>query len=108
MTKEKFAYVEIRGQQFFIKEGDRIVVPYLGDEYKGGEEIVFDNVLYFRNGDDVKIGNPNVQGVKVHTKFLRHFKLPKIIVFKYKRRKKYRRKRGHRQVVSEILVEKIS
>ena len=61
-----------------------------------------DKILFYREGEDVKIGQPYLNGIKIKAKVLEHYKLPKIIVFKFKRKKNYRRKYGHRQRVSKI------
>ena len=101
----KQAYVEIAGFQFNVKEGDRLVVPKLNA--KPGETVGINRVLYLRENEKVFVGTPYVKGALVKLEVLGIKKLPKILVFKYKRRKNYRRRRGHRQQVSEVYVKEI-
>lgn len=101
----RYAYFEIKGVQTVAKEGERILVPKLN--LKEGEVFEIDKVLFISNNGEVLIGQPYVDGAKVRAKVVGEKKLPKIVVFKYKRRKNYRRKKGHRQRMTEILIEKI-
>ncbi len=101
----KYAYLEVQGYQIRAEEGEKILVPRL--HAQEGEELTLDRVLYVRDEDQVFVGTPFVEGATVKAKVLGEQKLPKIIVFKYKRRKKYRRKKGHRQRMTELLIEEI-
>lgn len=98
------AIVEICGSQFRVKENQEVFVPHLAG--KPGEQIEFDRLLYVRDGTEVKIGKPIVDG-KVVATVLEHGKGQKVIVFKKKRRKGYRVKNGHRQLYTKIKIEKI-
>ncbi|MBR1413460.1 MAG: 50S ribosomal protein L21 [Bacilli bacterium] len=89
------------GKQYYVSEGDVIYVEKLDNE--AGSEVVFDEVLYV----DGKVGNPTVKGAKVTCTVEKHGKNKKIIVFKYKPKKKYRRKQGHRQPYTKLAVKKI-
>ena len=103
-----YAIVEIKGQQFKAEEGKFLYVHPLGDEIKEGEAISFDKVLLVDVDGDVKVGAPAVEGAKVECEVLLPLvKGDKVIVFKKKRRKGYRRKNGHRQQFSKVLIKKI-
>ena len=103
-----YAIVEIKGQQFKAEEGKYLYVHYLGEEVKEGEAVSFDKVLLIDADGDVKVGVPAVEGAKVDCEVLVPLvKGDKVIVFKKKRRKGYRRKNGHRQCFSKVLIKKI-
>ena len=103
-----YAIVEIKGQQFKAEEGKYLYVHHLGDEVKEGEAITFDKVLLLDADGDVKVGAPTVEGAKVECEVLLPLvKGEKVIVFKKKRRKCYRRKNGHRQQFSKVLIKSI-
>ncbi len=99
------AIIETGGKQFRVAEGDTISVEKLPVE--AGEQVVFDRVLTVSDEGELKIGRPLVEGAKVVGKVLEHGKDRKIIVFKYKAKKNYRRKQGHRQPLTRVLIEKI-
>ncbi|AEA33269.1 50S ribosomal protein L21 [Hippea maritima] len=96
-----FAVIETGGKQYIVKEGDIIKVEKLPVEDKS--EISFDKVLMV--GD--KVGAPYVENAKVEAKVIRTAKAKKVIVFKFKRRKGYKRKKGHRQYFTEVKITKI-
>ena len=100
-----YAIIETGGKQYRVQEGDTLNVEKLPAE--NGESVEIDKVLAVVNGEEIKIGTPLVQGAKVILKVLRNGRDKKIIVFKYKAKKNYRRKQGHRQPFSHVLVEKI-
>lgn len=100
-----YAIIETGGKQYRVQEGDTLNVEKLPAENGGSVEI--DKVLAVVNGEEIKIGTPLVQGARVVLKVLRNGRDKKIIVFKYKAKKNYRRKQGHRQPFSHVLVEKI-
>ena len=103
-----FAFVEIMGHQFKAEEGKYLYVHYLGEETKEGDAVVFDKVLLLDADGDVKIGVPAVEGAKVNCEVLTPLvKGEKVIVFKKKRRKGYRRKNGHRQFFTKVLIKNI-
>ena len=89
------------GKQYIVEEGQELYVEKLDQEE--GKEIVFDEVLYV----DGKVGTPTVKGAKVVAKVLKQGKGKKILVFKYKPKKKYRKTQGHRQPYTKILIKSI-
>lgn len=101
-----YAIVEIAGQQFKVEANKKVYVHRLAE--KEGEQITFDKVLLVENDSDVKVGTPYIEGANVSAKVLSHLKGDKVIVFKKKRRKGYKVKRGHRQAFTQILVEGIN
>lgn len=101
-----FAIIETGGKQYKVKEGDTLRVELLNVEE--GQEIDLEKVLMVSNGEEVKVGNPYVAGAKVTVKVKEHGKGKKIIVFKFKAKKNYRRKQGHRQPYTAIVIEKIT
>jgi large subunit ribosomal protein L21 len=100
-----YAIVEIAGQQFKVVKDQRVFVNRLQTEE--GKKVSFDNVLLLSDGDKITIGAPAIDGAQVGAKVLKHLKGDKVIVFKKKRRKGYRVKNGHRQSLSEIVIESI-
>jgi len=103
-----YAIVEIKGQQFKAEEGKFLYVHHLGDEVKQGEAISFDKVLLVDADGAVTVGVPTVEGASVNCEVLEPLvKGDKVLVFKKKRRKGYRRLNGHRQQFSKVLVKSI-
>ncbi|MEZ4874373.1 MAG: 50S ribosomal protein L21 [Flavobacteriaceae bacterium] len=100
-----YAIVEIAGQQFKVAKDQKVFVNRLAIEE--GKKVEFDNVLLIGDGDKVTIGAPAIDGAQVGAKVLKHLKGDKVIVFKKKRRKGFRKKNGHRQYLSEIVIESI-
>ena len=100
-----YAVVATGGKQYKVAEGDVLRFEKLAGEV--GSPIAFDNVLIFSDGENVKIGQPDVDGVTVHGQIVAQGKSKKILVFKYKRRKRYRRKQGHRQPFTAVRIERI-
>jgi len=100
-----YAIVEIAGQQFKVAKDQRVYVNRLAGEE--GDSVSFDKVLLTADGDNVTVGAPAIDGALVGAKINRHLKGDKVIVFKKKRRKGYRVKNGHRQALTEILIEGI-
>lgn len=100
-----YAIIETGGKQYRVSEGDVIKVEKLSADE--GDIINIDKVLAISEGDELKVGTPILENAKVEATVVRHGKDKKIIVFKYKPKKNYRRKRGHRQPFTEIRIEKI-
>lgn len=100
-----YAVFSTGGKQFRAEPGTKLRIPSL--ETEPGSNVVFDQVLVASNGTDVSVGLPVVEGAKVTAEVLRHGKERKIIVFKRKRRKGYRKKQGHRQKFTEIRIDQI-
>jgi large subunit ribosomal protein L21 len=103
-----YAIVEIQGQQFKAEAGKFLYVHYLGDEKKEGETLEFEKVLLVDADGAVKVGAPTVEGAKV----VCEVKCPlvkgdKVIVFKKKRRNDYRRKNGHRQMFTKLVIKDV-
>jgi len=90
-----YAVVETGGKQYKVKSGDTVRVERLDGEI--GSEVTLDKVLLAGSGDSVKTGTPYVEGASVSAKIVEQHRTRKVVVFKYKRRKGYRVKRGHRQ-----------
>ncbi len=100
-----YAIVEIAGHQFKVEKDQKVFVNRLATEE--GKKVSFDNVLLLADGGKVTVGAPAIGGAQVSAKVLKHLKGDKVIVFKKKRRKGYRVKNGHRQALSEIIIESI-
>jgi large subunit ribosomal protein L21 len=101
-----FAVVDIAGQQFNVEENTRYYVPRLVNDVD--TEVTFESVLLYNDGKETKVGLPTIDGMKVTAKVLEHLKDDKVIVFKKKRRKSYKKKNGHRQHLTRIEVTKIA
>ena len=103
-----YAIVEIQGQQFKAEAGKFLYVQYLGENVKEGDKVDFDNVLLVDADGAVKVGAPTVEGAKVVCEVKRPLvKGDKVIVFKKKRRKGYRRWNGHRQYYTQIVIKDV-
>jgi large subunit ribosomal protein L21 len=100
-----YAVFRTGGKQFRAEPGKKIRVPTMGVE--AGEAVTFDDILLASDGKDVQVGAPMVKGAKVVAEVVGHGRDRKIIVFKRKKRKGYRRKQGHRQGYTVIRVDEI-
>ena len=100
-----YALVEFAGKQFKVEEGAQIKVPYLTE--KVGSKVSLDKILYFDNDNDKIVGSPFIDGMAIDAKVEEHGKDRKIIVFKFKRRKGYQKKTGHRQRYSVLTIGKL-
>ncbi len=100
-----YAVIASGGKQYRVSQGENVRVEKL--EGSVGSKIVFDNVLMLGDGKDSKVGQPNVAGASVEAEITNQGKAKKVIVFKFKRREKYRRKMGHRQPYTELKVTSI-
>jgi large subunit ribosomal protein L21 len=101
-----YAIVEIAGQQFKIEKDQKLFVHRLQEDE--GASINIDKVLLLGNGDNITLGAPAIEGAFAEAKVLGHLKGDKVIVFKKKRRKGYRKKNGHRQYLTQIQISSIS
>ncbi|MFB5664147.1 50S ribosomal protein L21 [Alteribacillus sp. HJP-4] len=99
-----YAIIETGGKQIKVEEGQTVYVEKLNAE--AGDAVTFGNVV-FVGGDNVKVGAPFVDGAKVTGKVDKHGRQKKITVFKLKKRKNYRRKQGHRQPYTKVVIDKI-
>lgn len=100
-----FAVVEIAGRQYTVNPNDTIIVPNLHEQ--AGTTLRFDRVLLVGDGAAVTVGTPHLSGAHVEGKILEHGKRDTVIVFKKKRRKGYRVRRGHRQPQTRVEITKI-
>lgn len=100
-----YAIIETGGKQYKVQEGDSINVELLKAEI--GDVVDLEKVLMISDGDSIKVGAPFLEESKVQVKIQNHGRARKIIVYKYKSKKNYRRKQGHRQPFTKILIEKI-
>jgi len=101
-----FAIVESGGKQYRLSEGDKVRVERL--EGEEGSQVVLESVLAVETDTDFKVGQPHVKGARVIGTILAQGRGPKIRIFKYKRRKGYRRTKGHRQDFTEIRIDQIA
>jgi large subunit ribosomal protein L21 len=101
-----YAVVEIQGSQFKVSKDQKLYINRL--DGKEGSKVSFDNVLLLDDGNKVQVGKPSLSGTSVEAKIISHLKDDKVIVFKKKRRKGYRVKNGHRQPITEIIIQGIS
>ena len=101
-----YAVIETGGKQYKVSEGDVIFIEKL--EAAEGDAVTFDKVLVVADGENVKVGAPAVEGATVTAKVEKQGKAKKIYVFKMKRKKNYRRKKGHRQPFTKVTIEKIN
>lgn len=100
-----YAIIKTGGKQYRVQEEDNIFVEKLASDVDS--EVVFDQVLAVVNDGDVKVGSPVVEGAKVTAKVLEQGKEKKVLVFKYKAKSDYRRRQGHRQPYTKVVIEKI-
>lgn len=100
-----YAIIESCGKQYKVSEGDVVFFEKLDAEE--GKKVTFDNVILVSDGKDVKVGTPYVNGCKVEGTVVAQGKGPKIIVYKYKAKKNYRRTQGHRQPYTKVEIKSI-
>ena len=101
----KYAIIESGGKQYKAVEGSMIEVDRLPGEV--GEAVELDQVLLLVDGEEVKVGTPTVAGVRVSSKVAAQFKGPKVVIFKYRPKKRYRVKTGHRQQYTRLQIDSI-
>ena len=101
-----YAIVEIEGHQFKVSKDLKVYVNRLASEE--GSKITFDKVLLLDDNGTITLGAPAIEGASVEAKVLQHLKGDKVIVFKKKRRKGYKKRNGHRQYLTQIVIEGIS
>lgn len=102
---DTYAVVKVGGKQEIIEQGSRIVTEKL--EVPVNQDIVLNEVLFLRNGEDIKVGTPLVNGASVVAQVTRQFRGPKIIVFKKRSKKGYKKTQGHRQYLTELKIKEI-
>ena len=101
-----YAVIVTGGKQYKVSEGDTLFVEKL--EAEEGSTVTFDQVLMAGEGDDVKVGAPTVEGASVEAKVVKNGKAKKIYVFKMKRKKNERTKKGHRQPYTKVEITKVN
>jgi len=101
-----YAIVEIAGQQFKVSKDLKVYVHRLANEE--GSKVSFDKVLLLDDNGNITLGAPAIEGASVEAKVLQHLKGDKVIVFKKKRRKGFKKRNGHRQALTQIVIEGIS
>lgn len=101
-----YAIIATGGKQYRVQEGDEISIEKLN--VAEGEAVVFDQVLAAGEGADIKVGTPMIAGAAVNAKVVENGKGPKVITYKYKAKKDYRNKKGHRQPFTKVVIESIS
>jgi large subunit ribosomal protein L21 len=101
-----YAVVASGGKQYKVREGEILKIEKIPGEI--GDSISFDNVLLYSDGESLQIGQPQLESVKVSGHVVEQGKASKIIVFKFKRRKGYRRKQGHRQRFTAVKIDSIN
>jgi large subunit ribosomal protein L21 len=100
-----YAVVATGGKQYKVREGEVLRVEKLTGDI--GSQVAFEQVLMLSDGENVKVGQPVLEGVQVKGHIVEQGKHRKILVFKYKRRKRYRRKQGHRQLFTAVKIDAI-
>ncbi|MFO8163767.1 MAG: 50S ribosomal protein L21 [Thermodesulfobacteriota bacterium] len=100
-----YAVIQTGGKQYKATPGEELTVEKL--DGKVGDEVYFDNVLLVSKDDKVNVGRPVLENARVKAKITRHARGPKVVVFKYKRRKGYRKKQGHRQDFTGVKITEI-
>jgi large subunit ribosomal protein L21 len=103
--KMKYAIIEDGGKQYRAVEGGTIEVDHYSSE--AGEQIDLDRVLLVSDGEEITIGSPYIPGAKIEATVVDHVKGPKIVVFKYKPKQRYRVKTGHRQQYTRLRIDSI-
>jgi len=101
-----YAVIETGGKQVRVQEGDVVDLERFGGA-RAGSEVIFDRVLMIGGEGEAQVGSPLVPGARVRGSFVTDLRGPKIVVFKFKRRKGYRRRRGHRQEMQRVRIEAI-
>ncbi len=101
-----YAIIETGGKQYKVSEGDFVFVEKL--EVEAGDTVTIDKVLVVANDDDIKVGAPYVEGATVEASAVKNGKEKKIIVYKYKAKKGYHKKQGHRQPYTKLEIKKIN
>jgi len=100
-----YAIIKTGGKQYMVNEGDVLMVEKLDAE--SGTKVMFEEVLAIGNNGELNLGNPVVSGAKVEATVVQNGKTKKVIIFKYKSKKDYRKKQGHRQPFTKVKIEKI-
>jgi large subunit ribosomal protein L21 len=105
LSAGSYAIIETGGKQYRVAVGDRLAIEKLPVE--AGADVTFDRVLMIGGGGAIKVGTPLVSGASVRARVEDQFRGPKIVVFKYKPKKRYRRRTGHRQALTRVAITAI-
>jgi large subunit ribosomal protein L21 len=108
MTEKSTSYAVIRtgGKQYRVTPGQRVHIEKL--EQNVGDEVTFSDVLFLKDGEKAEVGRPTVSGAAVSAKILRQFRAKKVLVFKKRRKKGYKKLQGHRQNLTEVLINTVN
>jgi len=106
MNSNKSAVIETGGKQYLVQPGQTLKIEKLKDAKEGGK-ISFDNVLLIIDGEDIKLGKPYVEGAKVSAEVKKEGRAEKVTILRYKRKTRSRRKMGHRQPFTEVVIQEI-
>ncbi len=98
-----YAIISTGGKQYKVQKGDLLDVELLNEE----QSVTFDHVVFFHDGKTARLGTPAIEGISVKAEVLGMTKGPKVVAYKYKRRKNYRRKVGHRQKYTRVKITEI-
>ena len=101
-----FAVVQVGNRQFKVSEGDVIKPNRL--DYEKGQSIILDKVLLFSDGNNIKLGTPYLKDVEIKAQVLNQMRAPKVIAYKYRKRKDSARTHGHRQDLTSVKIAKIT
>ncbi len=100
-----YAVVNTGGKQYKVRQGETLRIEKIPGEV--GSPVTFDKILMVADGENIRLGQPVLENVKVQAQIVEQDKARKVLVFKYKRRKRYRRKQGHRQPYTAVRIEGI-
>ena len=106
MNPNKAAVIETGGKQYLVQPGQTLKIEKLKDAKEGGK-ISFDNVLLLIEGEEIKLGKPYVEGAKVSAEVKKEGRAEKVTILRYKRKTRARRKKGHRQPFTEVVIQEI-
>ncbi len=101
-----YVIVQTGGKQYQLKEGDTVRIERLEGEV--GSQVVIDSVLAAKTDEGMKVGRPKIEGARVVGTIMRQGRAPKVLIYKFKRRKGFRRTKGHRQEFTEIRIDQIA
>ncbi len=107
-VKKDFAVIATGGKQYVVREGDFVNVEKLGDDFKEGAKIEFDEVLLRDNGKDTEVGEPTVKGAKVVAEFVENGRDKKISVIRFRAKSRYFKNKGHRQSYTRVKITKVA
>ena len=107
MEKKSYAIIEAAGKQFRVEPSQVFDIEGLGGLKRASQEVIFDKVIALRKGESLEIGSPFVKGASVSCEFLQELRGSKKVIFRMRRRKNYRRKKGYRAAVTRLRVKEL-